>query len=66
MSRERKRVEAQRRLEARRRRMEDALGEIQGDIRQQVGWAPRGRGPVLLLLGVAVGFAAALGFRRRT
>ncbi|MCB1054195.1 MAG: hypothetical protein KDD11_01625 [Acidobacteria bacterium] len=48
-----------------RRRLEEDLAALQRGIEGTVGWAPRGKAPVLLLLGVAAGFAVARMLKKR-
>ncbi len=56
---------ARERLEASRRSFEESFSTVTGSIRSEVGFAPRGRGFVLLLVVGAAGFAAALALRSR-
>lgn len=53
------------RLEASRRAFEDRFSEVRGSIRSEVGFAPRRKGMVLLLVVGAAGFAVALALRAR-
>lgn len=48
-----------------RKRLEDDLGALQRSLEGAVGWAPRTKAPVLVLLGLAAGFAIAKVLRKR-
>jgi len=50
---------ARQQLLERRRQLEEALEDVQGSLEGEVGWAPRGRNGLLLLLTACAGFALA-------
>lgn len=51
-------------VEARRRELEQRVGELRGDLEDTLGWAPRAAW-TLPLVGIAVGFSAALWFGKK-
>lgn len=50
-------------VEESRRRLEQDLAALQDSLDRTFGWAPKSRGPLLLLLAGAAGFAAALALK---
>ncbi|MDY7094497.1 MAG: hypothetical protein SX243_16115 [Acidobacteriota bacterium] len=46
-------------IEESRRQLQEDLAALQRNLESTFGWAPKSKGPVLLLLGAAAGFALA-------